>query len=269
MKFSVLASSSTGNSIYIETDRARFLIDAGLSAKQLELRLKQISVEPETLSAIFVTHEHIDHVKGIGVLARRYQLPIYLNEQTWKHLPKSVGEIPEELIQLFPCYGEIDLSTVHIESFAISHDAAEPMAYLVQADDSRLAIVTDLGYVSQKIIDRVQGAHTLIWESNHDVEMLRMGRYPWNVKRRILSDTGHLSNQDSGEALAQIISGQGEQIYLAHLSQENNLIELAQLTVKEILEETGYQMGRDLSLHPTFADRPTPLKEVKRYAIAN
>lgn len=262
MKFSILASGSTGNAIFVESEHKRFLIDAGLSAKQIELRLKSIGVDASTLDAIFVTHEHIDHVKGIGVLARRHQIAIYMNEKTWQSLPSSVGEIPVTLKHLFPTKGYEEFGRLRIESFAISHDAAEPMAYLIAESGQSLAIVTDLGYVSSQIADRVRGVDALVWESNHDIEMLRMGSYPWNVKRRILSDTGHLSNQDSGEALAEILQGKGEQVYLAHLSKHNNLIELAHLTVKNILEETGFTIGRDLQLHATYEDRPTRLHEL-------
>lgn len=263
MKFSVLASGSTGNSTYIESDSVRVLVDAGLSGKQIEQRLEQINVDPSTLSAIFVTHEHIDHVRGLGVLARRYQIPIYMNESTWRHLPSSVGDIPESLQHILETGAALELSDLRVESFAISHDAAEPVAYHIQHGEDLLSIVTDLGYVNQRIIDRVSGSHTIVWESNHDVEMLRMGTYPWNVKRRILGDTGHLSNEDAGVALAEILKGMGEHIYLAHLSRDNNLSELAHLTVKNILEETGMQVGRDVHLWPTYDDRPTPLRAVK------
>lgn len=266
MKFSVLASGSKGNAIYIESATKRILVDAGLSAKQIETRLSQIGVPPASLDAILITHEHIDHVKGLGVLARRYRLDIYMNEPTWQHLPKQIGEIPSELWHPFSTATSLDLASLHIDSFAISHDAAEPMAFRIQEDDQSLSIVTDLGYVSQAIIDRVAGSDALIWESNHDIEMLRMGSYPWNVKRRILSDIGHLSNEDAGEALCQVLQGKGEQVYLAHLSQENNLIELAQMTVTHLLQEAGFTVGRHLSLYPTYEHRPTPLQEVQAFA---
>jgi phosphoribosyl 1,2-cyclic phosphodiesterase len=263
MKFSILASGSSGNSLFIETDKTRVLVDAGLSGKQLEQRLKLIGVDPATLHAIFVSHEHIDHVKGIGVLSRRYQIPIYMNEATWVNLPGSVGEIPDMCRQVMELGSALELEDLRIESVPISHDAAEPMGFHFRQGEDTLAIITDLGYVNQRIIDQVTGVDTLIWESNHDVEMLRMGPYPWNVKRRILSDVGHLSNQDAGEALAEILRGVGENVYLAHLSKDNNLSELAHLTVKNILEDIGYQVGRDVHLWPTFDDRPTPILEVK------
>ena len=263
MKFSVHASGSTGNALYIESEQTRILVDAGISAKQLTMRLQQLDVDASTIQAIFVTHEHIDHVKGLGVLARRLQIPVYMNEPTWRHLPSSVGEIPEPLKNVMETGASLEFKDLLIESIPVSHDAAEPVGYQIHHGKEKLATVTDLGYVSSRIIDFLQGVDTLIWESNHDVEMLRMGSYPWNVKRRILSDTGHLSNEDAGEALAEILKGMGENVYLAHLSKDNNLSELAHLTVKNILEETGLKTGRDVHLWTTYDDRPTPLREVK------
>lgn len=263
MKFSVLASGSTGNALYVETKNTRLLIDAGLSGKQLGQRLAQIDVQPESLTAILVSHEHIDHVKGLGVMARRYHLPIYLNEATYRNLPKTVGDIPEEYIQLLETGASLAINDVGIETIPISHDAAEPIGFRFFAEQQSLAIVTDLGYVNDAIIRALDGVDSLIWESNHDVNMLRMGSYPWNIKRRILGDTGHLSNEDSAAALLEIIRGIGEQVYLAHLSQDNNLVELAQLTAKQALTDAGLHVGTDIQLHETYPDRPTPLRPVK------
>lgn len=267
MKVSVLASSSSGNAIYLEEGDCRVLIDVGLSAKQIELRLKQIGVDPASIQALFVTHEHIDHVKGLGVWARRYQLPIFCNKPTRNHLPSSVGEISDHLFHIITSDSKFTWNQLEIESFPLSHDAADPMGFIFQTEMEKVAIVTDTGYVSQRIVQKVRGADTLIWESNHDVEMLRMGPYPWNVKRRILSDVGHLSNEDSGDALLDVLIGEGENVYLAHLSQENNVKELAHLTVKNILDEAGAQIGNDIRLFETYPDRPTPLSPVKRKAI--
>lgn len=263
MLFSVLASGSKGNAIYIETEKIRILVDVGLSGKQLEKRLRSIQVDPSTISALLISHEHGDHVKGLGVFSRRYQIPIYLNQATWKALPRNVGEIPPQYVHLIETGHSFELRDLHIDTFPVSHDAAEPIAFTLTHQKERLAIVTDLGYVNQKIIDRVRGVDTLIWESNHDIEMLRMGTYPWNIKRRILSDVGHLSNQDSGESLAEILQGVGEQVFLAHLSKDNNLAELAHLTVKNILEDAGFTMGRDVQLLQTYEDRPTSIREVR------
>lgn len=264
MKFSILASGSTGNALYIETDQIRLLVDAGLSGKQIEKHLRSIGVDPQSLSAILVTHEHIDHVKGVGVLARRYQIPVYMNQATWESLPPSVGQIDEAYKNILETGAALELGDLHIETFPVSHDAAEPIGLRIEQDEEALGLVTDLGYVSKRIVDQISGVDTLILETNHDVEMLRMGPYPWNVKRRIFSDVGHLSNEDAGEALVDILNSDGENVYLAHLSRENNLIELAELTVKSILQDAGINVGKEVHLHETYPDRPTPLRQVKR-----
>lgn len=264
MNFSILASGSTGNAVYVETERIRVLIDAGLSGKQLEKLLHSIGADPASLNALLVTHEHIDHVKGLGVFARRYHLPVYMNHATWSHLPSSVGEIDESLKHIFETGSMLELEDLAVESFPVSHDAAEPVGFVFHSDQGSLGLVTDVGYINQRIVDKVAGTDALIFESNHDVEMLRMGSYPWNIKRRILSDTGHLSNEDAAEGLLDIVEGKGEYVYLAHLSQDNNLTELAHLTVKEILEDRGLRVGQDIHLRETHPHRATALHTIKR-----
>ncbi|MFD1397623.1 MBL fold metallo-hydrolase [Kroppenstedtia eburnea] len=264
MKYSVLASGSSGNALYVETERSRILVDAGLSGKQLENLLRSIDVDPSTLQAILVTHEHSDHVKGLGVFARRYRLPVYMNEATWENLPSGVGQIPPEQQHVFATLATLELEDLTVESFPISHDAAEPMGFCFHHEGARLGLVTDTGYINRRILEKVAGCDALIFESNHDVNMLRMGRYPWNVKRRILSDVGHLSNEDAGWALTEILRGNGEDIFLAHLSQDNNLTELAHLTVKGVLQEQGLRVGQDVRLWETHPDRPTPLATLEK-----
>lgn len=262
MRFSILASSSAGNSVLVQTDRTTLLIDAGLSGKQIEAHLKEVGADPTKIDAILVTHEHSDHIKGVGVLARRYGLPVYTHEKTWMELDRLIGEIPAD--QKFH-FGEGEVKSfgdLSVESFAISHDAAFPMGFCFYAGEKKLSIATDMGYVSQRVKGAIAGSDVYIFESNHDVEMLRVGRYPWNVKRRILSDVGHLSNEDAGEALADILQGQGERVYLSHLSQDNNMKELARLTVKNILEESGFVVDEEVKLLDTSPIKPTPLEKV-------
>ncbi|OYD07946.1 MBL fold metallo-hydrolase [Paludifilum halophilum] len=263
MRYSILASGSTGNAIYVETEHIRILIDAGLSGKQLEKLLRSVGADPAQLDAILVTHEHSDHVKGLGVFARRYELPIYTNEATWSHLPSSVGHIDDSQRHVFATGSVLELGDLTVESFPISHDAAEPMSFCFHNKQCTLGLVTDVGYINRRIIEKVKAADALIFESNHDVDMLRMGTYPWNVKRRILSDVGHLSNEDAAEGLLEIIEGNGEDVFLAHLSQDNNLTELAHLTVKGILEEHGLKVGTDIHLRDTYPSRATPLRRIR------
>lgn len=267
MRFSILASGSTGNAIYIETEKVRLLIDAGLSGKQMVALLDQIGVKPESLDALLLTHEHLDHVKGLGVMARRYELPVYTNEATWQSLPKTVGEIDESQKHVLATGTAMTFADLEVETFGTSHDAAEPMGFCFYHRKAKLSLMTDLGYVSDKIKVQVRESDVIICESNHDIEMLRMGRYPWNVKRRILSDVGHLSNEDAGDALLDIIDSRCKDVYLAHLSRDNNMIDLARMTVGQILQEAGLEVGKEVKLHDTYHDRPTPLMELPSHSV--
>lgn len=258
LRFSVLASGSTGNAFYIESNKEKILVDAGLSGKRLDHLFSGVNVDPSTLTGILVTHEHGDHIKGLGVMARKYNLPIYANEKTWQAMEKSIGKINLEQKLLFGRDQVKTFGDMTVESFGVSHDAAEPMFYTFRNNDKKVALVTDLGYVSERIKDVITGADAYIFEANHDVEMLRMSRYPWSVKRRILGDTGHVSNEDCGLALSDIISNQTKRIYLAHLSKDNNMKDLARMSVDNILKERGI----DLEIYDTDPEVPTPMYEV-------
>ncbi|TGB01227.1 MBL fold metallo-hydrolase [Halobacillus salinus] len=262
LRFSVLASGSTGNAFYIESGEEKILVDAGLSGKKIEQLMQQVNLDPSELSRILVTHEHSDHIKGLGIMARRYNLPIYANEKTWNALDGQIGKISTDQKFLFNMEETKSFGSIDVESFAVSHDAADPMFYTFHQDGKKVALVTDLGYVSERIKKTVEGADAYIFESNHDVSMLRMGRYPWSVKRRILGDSGHVSNEDCALALTDILTDQTKRIYLAHLSLDNNMKDLARMSVKNTLEERGFQIGSRLELHDTDPSEATPIYEV-------
>jgi len=258
MRFSVLASGSTGNAFYIETEQTKLLVDAGLSGKQIDRLFQQIDADPSELDGILVTHEHSDHIKGLGILARKYKLPIYANDKTWKAMEKGIGKV--ELDQKFhfeankvQTFGNID-----VESFSVSHDAVDPMFFTFHHDNKKVALVTDLGYVSERIKKTIEGANAFIFEANHDISMLQMGKYPWSVKRRILGDYGHVSNEDSGLALSDVITNETKRVYLAHLSKDNNMKELARMSVDQVLQERGINMH----LHDTDPVNATALYDV-------
>ncbi|WP_042147737.1 MBL fold metallo-hydrolase [Paucisalibacillus sp. EB02] len=258
LRFSVLASGSTGNAFYIESNKEKLLVDAGLSGKQMDKLFDEVQVSPADLSGILVTHEHSDHIKGLGIIARKYNLPIYANQKTWKAMEGSIGKLSLDQKFVFNmeevrAFGDID-----VESFGVSHDAAEPMFYVFRSGGKKVALVTDLGYVSERIKKTIEGADAYIFESNHDVGMLRMGRYPWSVKRRILGDSGHVSNEDCGLALTDVIDNNTKRIYLAHLSKDNNMKDLARMSVDNILRERGIEM----ELHDTDPLMPTGMYEV-------
>ncbi|WP_183252604.1 MBL fold metallo-hydrolase [Anoxybacteroides tepidamans] len=262
MQFSVLASGSTGNAFYVETTKHRLLVDVGLSGKQIEQLFQQIGRHVKDVTAILVTHEHSDHIKGLGVLARKYQLPIYANEKTWKAMEGLIGEIPTEQKFVFPIGAVRSFGDLDVESFGVSHDAAEPMFYVFHHEGKKLVLITDTGYVSDRMKGIIKCADVFVFESNHDVEMLRMGSYPWHIKRRILSDVGHVSNEDAALALADVIGDQTKRIYLAHLSQDNNMKELARMTVEQMLASKGFVIGEQFHLYDTDPKIPTKLAYV-------
>lgn len=262
LRYSILASGSTGNALYVESDDHSFLVDAGFSGKQMEALFQQIDRDISKLSGIFVTHEHSDHIKGIGVLARKYGLPVYANENTWKAMDKLVGDIPTEQKIIFNTETVKSFGSTDIESFGVSHDAAEPMFYVFHQSGKKLVLITDTGYVSDRMKGIISNADAYIFESNHDVQMLRMGRYPWNIKRRILSDVGHVSNEDAALALSEVVGDNTKRVYLAHLSLDNNMKELARMSVAQTLQGQGLIVGEQFDLFDTDPKIPTILTAV-------
>lgn len=258
LRFSVLASGSTGNAFFIESKKERILVDAGLSGKELDRLFGEINVDPATLTRILVTHEHSDHIKGLGVIARKYHLPIYANQKTWDAMSSSIGKLTVDQKFLFNVEEVKTFGDIDVESFGVSHDAAEPMFFTFYQGDYKVALVTDLGYVSERIKKTVENADAYIFEANHDVNMLRMGRYPWSVKRRILGDLGHVSNEECGLALSDIIGNRTKRIYLAHLSQDNNMKDLARMSVQNILHERGIEVD----IYDTDPRVPTKIYQV-------
>lgn len=262
LHFSVLASGSTGNAIYVETGDQRFLVDAGLSGKQMDALFQQIGREMKNLTGLLVTHEHSDHIKGIGIVARKYNLPIYANEKTWKAMDGLIGEVPVEQKFTFDMETVKSFGSLDIESFGVSHDAAEPMFYIFHHEGKKLVLITDTGYVSDRMKGIISNADVYVFESNHDVQMLRMGRYPWNIKRRILGDYGHVSNEDAAVAMSEVIGDNTKQIYLAHLSADNNMKDLARMAVSQTLEGRGIRAGEQFHLFDTDPKKPTALTAV-------
>jgi phosphoribosyl 1,2-cyclic phosphodiesterase len=262
LQFSVLASGSTGNAIYVESGEHSFLVDAGLSGKQMEGLFQKIGRDMRDLSGILVTHEHSDHIKGLGVAARKYKLPIYANEKTWKAMDPLIGEVSIDQKFVFGMETVKSFGSLDIESFGVSHDAAEPMFYVFHSGGKKLVLITDTGYVSDRMKGTISNADAYVFESNHDVQMLRMGRYPWNIKRRILSDVGHVSNEDAAIAMSEVAGDNTKRIYLAHLSLDNNIKDLARMSVAQTLEGRGIRIGEQFDLYDTDPKIPTSLTAV-------
>lgn len=259
IKFCSLSSGSSGNCQYIETDNIKILIDGGFSGKKIESLLSSIGVSAGELDGIFVTHEHIDHVRGVGVLSRRYDLPIFANANTWIGMEKTIGQIKETNTKVFTSEKDLDIKDITVHPIKIFHDSLEPVGYIVYYKKNKISIVTDTGCVNDVMKDKMKGSNLYLMESNHDVDMLKEGSYPWSLKQRVLSTKGHLSNEDAGKALGDVISGNGEIILLGHLSQENNLPELAHKTVKDSIINLGIDANNDITLDLTYRDKVTKI----------
>ena len=264
LEFSVLASGSSGNSLYIRSQTTSLLLDAGISGKQLLQRLEMVSGQSlSSIDALLLTHEHIDHVRGLRQVLKQSQAEVYSTEGTWSQvaagLEKELGTRKPQTVMA----GQVmTIGDIQVTPFSVSHDAEEPVAYRFDSSGSSFAVATDLGYVSDAIKQVLVGCQCYVFESNHDVNMLRAGRYPWSVKRRILGDKGHLSNMDAAIALADLLQTQEVEVYLAHLSEENNQPDLAELTVSSVLHELQASYTDQVRLHRTSRHEPTPLRKV-------
>lgn len=250
--FQALASGSKGNAILVGTNTTWVLLDAGLSGKEIERRLSQSPIGPRNLQALLVSHEHSDHVRGVGVLSRRYDLPVYLTQGSLESMPSSVGELAHtNLIQPGRSFSIGDL-TIH--PFALPHDAADPVGFILEQGGCRLGVCTDCGTATQLVRTRLQHCHALVLEANHDTDRLLQGPYPWHLKQRIRSRHGHLSNEDSCELLGQIHHVELQAVVLAHLSEVNNHPDLVKQTLRNrlepaILETTQFEVA--LQSEPT------------------
>ncbi|MDR0921661.1 MAG: MBL fold metallo-hydrolase [Lactobacillales bacterium] len=258
-KISILASGSSGNSLYLETDKKKILIDAGLSGKKIESLLAEIDRKAEDLDALLVTHEHKDHIHGVGVLARRYHLDVYANEKTWQAMDSIIGKVPTEQKHIFEMGKTLTFGDIDIESFGVSHDAAAPQFYCFQKDNKSFVMLTDTGYVSDRMRGVIRNADGYLMESNHDIEMLRMGAYPWSLKQRILGDQGHLSNEDGALVMTDILGDKTKRIYLGHLSRENNIKELAHMTMENTLMQHDFGVNEQFKVFDTSPDVATEL----------
>jgi len=243
MRVSVLASGSKGNSIFVEMDGTRLLVDAGISARRIKQGLADISVDIASLDGVFITHEHRDHIQGLTTLSKKYHLPIFTRPDTF-HSMYCAEDIPPDC---FHSIGDsMRLGRVSVETFNLPHDAADPVGYTVRGTQ-KFTVATDLGFVTSSVQAALESADVLVLEANHDPEMLRNGSYPWPLKRRILSNRGHLSNSDAAWALVRL-KQKPRKVFLAHLSEKNNLPSLAEQTIRGILTGQGVQEEMQLQL---------------------
>ena len=234
MRLMSIASGSSGNCIYVGDDNTHILIDAGISKKRVEEGLNSIGLTVGDLDAVFVTHEHSDHIGGLGVLTRKCQAPVYATKGTLEGIFNyaSLGKVdPEQFVEIAEnqC---ITIGDIKVDPMKISHDAAQPVAYRFFKGDKRIAIATDMGMVTEENEEKLQGMNAILLEANHDVNMLQVGPYPYYLKQRILGNKGHLSNENAGRLLSRIAHEGLKHISLGHLSQENNMPALAYEAVR-------------------------------------
>ena len=262
IRMTVLASGSRGNCTVLSSDQASILVDAGLSCKETLKRMRAAGEDPHRLKGIIISHEHQDHVAGLQVLARKLQIPVYITEPTyfrWRSDHKDAEGRPAALerCEHFQAGSVFSIADITVTPFTIPHDAADPCGFTFSSAGIKVGVVTDLGYLAANVKMHLRGCDGLMIESNHDLEMLRTGPYPWMVKQRVMSRVGHLSNA----ALAEFFAGEYDRkatfLVLAHLSQENNHPELARQSASEAL-------GNAMSLFPsatiTLAEQDKPLQ---------
>lgn len=234
MRLCSIASGSSGNCIYVGSDSTHLLVDTGISKKRIEESLAELDVKGEELNGILITHEHSDHIQGLGVFCRKYEVPIYATRGTIAGICacKTLGKMPEGLFREITTDEMFDIGDLTVKPFAISHDANEPTGFRIENEKKAVAVATDLGIYDDYIVENLKGLDAVVLEANHDIHMLEVGPYPYPLKRRVLGDHGHLSNELSGRLLCNILHDKMKYILLGHLSRENNFPELAYETVK-------------------------------------
>ena len=257
MRFCSIASGSSGNCIYVGSESAHLLVDVGISGKKIEQGLNTLDLSGKDIDGILVTHEHSDHIKSIGVLSRKYQIPVYATSGTIQAMEQmsSLGKLPEGIFHEICPDEEFMVKDLTVHPFSISHDAAQPVGYRVENGEQSIGIATDLGHYDEYIIENLQNLDALLLEANHDIRMLQVGSYPYYLKQRILGDRGHLSNENAGRLLCRLLHDDLKAIFLGHLSRENNYEELAYETVcsEVTLGDNPYQ-SRDFRIQVAKRD---------------
>ena len=233
LRFTILGSGSSGNAALVSDGATHVLVDIGLSGRETVRRLSQCGLEPHRISAVVVSHEHGDHCRGVAPFVKDLDVPVFVTDAA---LAASGMRIDPRRLNRIDSSRAFDVHGIEFNPFAVPHDAADPIAFRIGKDGIKIAIVLDLGYVSNLVVERLKGCDAIVIESNHDVNLLKVGPYPWALKQRVMSRQGHLSNEDVAEFLANGFDGRARHVVLAHLSKKNNLPELALLTARQALE---------------------------------
>ena len=251
MRLCSIASGSSGNCIYVGNEGTHLLVDAGISKKRIDAGLDALNVKGEDINGIFITHEHVDHIQGLGVFLRKYEVPVYGTKGTIEGIKKcrNLGKLPEGLLHEIPTDEDFIVGDITVHPFKISHDANEPSGYRISSGSKAVAVATDLGIYDQYIVNKLKNLNAIVLEANHDIHMLEVGPYPYPLKRRVMGEKGHLSNELSGRLLCDILHNDLKCVVLGHLSKENNYEELAYETVKlEVTMGDNPYRGEDIPI---------------------
>ena len=261
LKFCSLYSGSTGNSLLVKNDNTCILIDAGVSGIKIVEALNSIDIDITDIAAILVTHEHSDHIKSIGTLSKKYNIPVYANKETWKAMPTEVKKVPLDCQKTFLIDNKFSIGSLEILPFSIPHDAANPCGFNIFGSNKKISIATDVGHITPAIFTNLQNSSFILLESNYDPEVLKCSSYPYQLKRRIAGPNGHLPNKEAGDTISKLIDSGLKSVMLGHLSKENNFPELAHQTVLDELISNNYTKN-SVNLYVASRYEPSALLDV-------
>lgn len=258
--FCSLYSGSSGNSLFVESENTKLLIDAGVSSKKIENALNSLEIALESIDGILITHEHSDHVQGLGTFAKKFNLPVFVNQKTLDAMPKQKEKISEKNINIFKIEEKFEIGDLKIKPFSIPHDAANPCGFNIFKDNKKISIATDIGHMTRGILKNLEDSIFIMLESNYDPNVLMYSKYPYPLKSRIAGPNGHLSNELAGKTISHLLNSGLQQAILGHLSKQSNFPELAYKTVVDELMSTNYDEN---SLKLSVASRDIPGNIVK------
>lgn len=255
-----LISGSSGNAALVTNGSESLLVDCGTSGKRLLELVEKAGAAPDTIKAILVTHEHTDHTKGVGIIARKLKIPVYATAGT--HGAMNVGNLADDARVIISPEQDFEIGHIGVLPFSIPHDAAQPCGYSFVFENKKLTVATDIGHLTGELMDSIKGSDSVILESNHDIDMLRFGEYPYPLKQRILGDNGHLSNETAADAALELAQSGTRHIMLGHLSDKNNLPEIALLESSTRLTDGGAKLGCDVTLQVAGRYNITKFEEI-------